>query len=477
VDIENNKNPVIIMSIVVIVLCVFIVSVTRQLNFDESLALRTGWLYNNSIQTGLSFNMPIIWGIGYIAGNIDDPGVVIIALRIIVFFSLLAAFIYVRYRLKLPLIYTLFWITFCFANGAFLTHATEFRYDWAILIAWLIAFSFVSNRSKYSYVFLGLIFSWLLLHHLKGIFYAVWLYIFTLSAIYFDSNKQRKALIEFHSASIILILIWLFAMAALNRIDDLLNFYIQFKQLASDVAFEDRTSKIIQRLSKDYVWWMLALLSTCFAVYSLNLSRYLLWSMLFTLAPISFILIHPLPWAYLVAAVVPFLAFIMAWQIYNIYLRFPEQIGVKILCFCCVIIFATFASKEVALQYQVDNLSTAIQSLRLLKSHASIDDKIVDPSGTAYFLKPAHSDWYIDKLFRELAKQGRWQKDIDKSILDADWALNTYRLYWLSEDAIKAVEQQFPLVCGPLRLRKDSLKQQIINSKCTILKNEIYSVW
>jgi hypothetical protein len=474
---EHQSNTTIIISIILIALFILIISVTRQLNFDESLALRAGWLYINAIETHLSFNMPIIWVIGCVVGSIEDPGAVIVILRIIVFISLAAVSIFIHHRLKLPPLHLLLWVTLCLTNGAFLTHGIEFRYDWAILVAWLIAFALISKPAKYRYIILGLILGWLLLHHLKGVIYALWLYIFTISIIYSDEKDRCNALVQFHSMSVLFIAIWMLILAALGQINDLFNFYLQFKQLAANVSFENRTSKILYRLSKDSIWWICALIAACISIYSLNSSKHLLWSLLFSLAPISFIIIHPLPWAYLVTPIVPFVAFTMAWSLYYFYLTFSEKIRIKTLCYCSITIFIVFMAKETVPQYQVDSLNITIQSLRLLKSYVSISDKIIDPSGTAYFIKPAHHDWYIDKLFRELAKQGRWQVGIEKSIYEADWALNTHRLNWLSDDAVKIVEQQFPLVCGPLRLNKNSPKLEILKTKCKLFQTEIYSAW
>ena len=152
------------------------ISLMRGLNFDESLALYAGWLGVQRIPANPAFLMPITAVEGVMAGIILDPELLFQTLRALVLVTVLAAMAWVGVVLRLGLPLCLIWAVLTLASSAFASHGIEFRYDWAILVAWLAAFGLLNSRGRSRFIGLGLLIGWLAAHHLKGAYYGAALY-------------------------------------------------------------------------------------------------------------------------------------------------------------------------------------------------------------------------------------------------------------------------------------------------------------
>lgn len=470
-------------AIVLAVLVILLVAATRQLNFDESLALHSGWLYVTGSMNGLGFLMPVVLLIGSFAWLIPDPAVVLTGLRFLVVLSMGLVFLAAKIHMKLPLTFFVIWVLFTLSNGAFLTHALEFRYDWAILVSWIGAFILIAGRSQIKYILLGVICAWLLFHHLKGVFYAGWLYLFVMVAIYLDGTvaSRTRSWVQLNVSLVAFVTAWILIVLSLGRMEDLINLYIRFFELSREVVVEQSFSHVLYRLQKDAWWWVLSAIGMAFILVSRRHSPEILWAIVFAAVPAVFVVLHPLPWAYLIAPIVPFVAFITVTSIYQLLVwssRKGAQIRPGLVVVLATLVFLAATLKEAIPQYQDNWLPGTASVLRVIKAHAKAGDTVVDPSGTVYFIQPVHPEWYSDTLFRELAKQELWQKSLEHSVSLADWALNSHRLGWLTDGATVRVQEQMPVVCGPVRMRAEDPRYDTLKEGCEIQHmDQIESNW
>src|SRR5690606_3062240 len=114
------------------------------------------------------FKMPFITLLSPLTVFIHEPYILLITLRTIIALSIFGAFTYIYISLRLPHTTGALWICLCALSSTFITHAFEFRYDAAILVAWMIAFGTFYSKNKYKYFYIGLICGWLATHHIKG---------------------------------------------------------------------------------------------------------------------------------------------------------------------------------------------------------------------------------------------------------------------------------------------------------------------
>ena len=92
-------------------------------------------------------------------------------------------------------------------------------------------------------------------------------------------------------------------------------------------------------------------------------------------------------------------------------------------------------------------------------------------------MPPAHPDWYTDSLFRIRATHGHWQDGMVEAVREADWALQTYRLTWLPADVQAQIDAQLPVVCGPIRLRREDPRWDALRADCELMRQTIGSAW
>jgi hypothetical protein len=89
-----------------------------------------------------------------------------------------------------------------------------------------------------------------------------------------------------------------------------------------------------------------------------------------------------------------------------------------------------------------------VASLRLLKEVLRPDDRIIDPSGLAYFVRPALAFWYSDSLFRQRYQEAVASAEDLKGVDAASLALQTYRLQWLPAELRQRLGLDIARSCG-----------------------------
>jgi|GEM_PF-3528548 len=133
--------------------------------------------------------------------------------------------------------------------------------------------------------------------------------------------------------------------------------------------------------------------------------------------------------------------------------------------------FATFwGLRQVPMERQV-------ASLRLLKEVLRPDDRIIDPSGLAYFVRPALAFWYSDSLFRQ-----RYQEAV-ASVVDlkgadaASLALQTYRLQWLPAELRQRLGLDTARSCGGVSFLQQDERERRISEACELRQDRLESFW
>lgn len=89
-----------------------------------------------------------------------------------------------------------------------------------------------------------------------------------------------------------------------------------------------------------------------------------------------------------------------------------------------------------------------VEALRWLMARSSPEEKVLDPSGLAYFLPPCTTQWYVDSMFERRARAGTWMNDLHRTDFAAcPWMVLTYRLNMLP----RRVRERLPGAYRPAR--------------------------
>lgn len=454
-------------------------AIVRCLNFDESLAVKSGWLLLNHIPSSPILYMPTIIFFGWLSERIADPGALFLVARLLVAVLVLANLFWALSTTGFPLSLQLLAVIITLVNGSFIAHGFEFRYDVAILVGWLTAFGLMLRGRSLDYFWIGLVASWLMFHHLKGVYFACWLYVFTLLRVWFQSEKKLLRLTLFHLSFALSAAAWL-AWSFFNGFHNHISMmYTQFFHLAVGSKKIWPWDALAEALGKDIFWWSLAFLSILLIVIGkkTNKSGPLLWASLFALVPLSFLFLHPHPWPYMLAISVPFCSVLMAAAFSDFFLNATRSKNVMLICCCLLVVgFSRHPFWDSYAKALNASRSQQVTVLRYLKQFAHPDDKVIDPSGLVYFLRPHETEWYTDTLFREKMLKGRWMnypKTFDPQ--KVPWVLFTYRINWLPEQVIHSIHHDYILIGGCLGLYKYDERSRHIISGANLPKKEIAS--
>ena len=167
---------------------------TRRLNFDESLALRAGWLIVEDIPGSPDFYMPWTWALGQLAHLVDDPRWVFLSARMFVATTVVVSLVWAVAQTRAAFVTACGAVALTFVQVAFAVHGYEFRYDSAILIGWLAGFGLVVRGRRSDYAILGICAAWIAAHHVKGGLFAVGLLGLSLARVMLDGGEIRPRL-------------------------------------------------------------------------------------------------------------------------------------------------------------------------------------------------------------------------------------------------------------------------------------------
>lgn len=417
------------------------IGISRKLNFDETLALRSGWNYVNNIDAAPSFFMPLVYLEGLLTEIVHKPSVVFFLLRL---FAVTTVSISLIWALWKPNKYvTMFNVTWCFLSGAFFAHSFEFRYDLAILVGWLLGLGIL--RRRLSPVWSGLILAWLLSHHMKGIFFGIgFAFIFTAELYYksvfsalktkhfstfFSLNKnEHTKMFVFLRTAFLAKIFWIGIVLLLGKFEYFINTYQTFSQLAVDVPHQLLSKELLFRIQNDLGWWITTgFILLMFLFFNrdkkeFHITRDMKLGLAFGMVPTVFILFHPHPWPYMIVPIVPGIALFISNALLNL-----TQYKKKRFLYGMIPLFVLFVQNVDQVSYAFTaNRTEQNQAMDLLITEIQTDDTVLDPTGLAYFMPSCVEQWYIDGLFQHLHSENTWMAELD--ISECDWILHTHRL-------------------------------------------------
>jgi hypothetical protein len=433
-------------------------ALTRRLNFDEALALRAGYWTLEHAPSSPPFQMPFTLGLGGLGHLAADPATVFVLSRCVVVAGLVAGALSVL--LSRGLVPSACFALLCLLQGDFVSHGFEFRYDAALIIGLLFALACLERAKPRDFLCLGMLTAWLAAHHLKGLYYAACLVSFSLATLAVDSEERSRRARSFATGFTVVALAWITLVLLVGKPSELVTTYSVFYRL-SQLQFPDGGARVVLEPSFAHnpAWWFVA--GSSVVVVLVTLARKplteatrdkRLWPVLFSLAGLVFLALHPRPWQYMVAVSVPFLALTVldAAQIIRHRVR-PSSFALALALVGLLQWQLTEARPLAPYQRAWEAPATPeVASLRLLRRLTPPSDRVLDPSGLAYFAPSCGSEWYADALFFQWARQGAWMTELaPRELTTCRWALQTYRLRMLPEGARSLVEKHFvPLEGG-----------------------------
>ncbi len=487
-----------LLSVLLPALIFLAVALQRQLNFDEPLALRSGWLLIEGTPGFPAFCMPLTLALGWVGHQIADPGLLFLLLRAAVAISVLTALAWMLRRARADLRIAGLTLALCLLHGSFGTYAYEFRYDWAILLGWLAAFGLIQRESKWDVLALGVCVSWLAAHHLKGVFFAAFLYFFFLLSRFLAQRggatreASLRTLLWFHLGILVSAVVWLGICLATGTLDDAVALYRGFVTVASGEPKLWPWQALGVTFTKDAIWWISAFLALALSARDLlralrsgrDLRDPRTWGILFAGVPLLFLFIHPHPWAYMLAVPAPFLAYLMARVLLSRLRHGSPRRRASIVGVLggALLLFYLGTGLWPGLHYvaalQVP-MTQQVETLRALREFAAPEERIIDPSGLAYFQAPCVKEWYLDALFGNLAAQGVWMQELwERTPAECPLALNSYRLFMLPPPLVERIHSNYQLLpSGVALVVGDPRIPLLLGDGTAALPTELKSFW
>jgi hypothetical protein len=465
---------------------------TRRLNFDESLALHAGWLHWHHVDAAPAFYMPWTLALGWLGTAVGDPGWAIRTARVVAALAVLAALAFAFRRLglrgwRLGLTFAL-----TLAVGPFAVHAYELRYDTAMLLGMLIACGCLARCRDVDFFVLGLTVAWLASHHLKGVFFAAAVLAAAVLAIVrvashpnadVDSRRATRPAAGLAGGLAAGAAIWLVVVLVLGGWHPFVATYRTFLGLAVATERVGPWQSFHRYLERNPLWWLAALACAVATLAALLRRRGRGWGesgaapvpgagwpLTLALPALAFPFLHPHPWPYMLALPVPFLAAVLTQTVS----RRSWAAGLA-LAWVLVSVSLPWSPYLRALRAPA---APEIASLRWLAGRLRPGDRVVDPSGIAYFVPPCGRQWYLDTLFAQLEAQGRWMQGADGPAAEGcAWMADTYRLGLLRPALRHRLAGRYVPIGGGLFLRSDDPRLAEIGRLPILPQAEIASFW
>jgi hypothetical protein len=452
----------------------------RRLNFDESLALRAGGLELDHARAEPAFVMPATLALGELGRWVPDPGALFLVLRLTVAAVVLALMVAAFVALGLGGSRLAVAVALTLCQASFVSHGLEFRYDAALLAALLLlAISLGGSECTRPWL-AGAALTILALHHLKGVFLAG-----VLGAWIAVRLRRRPATLARVAASALATLgCWLALLGALGLGSRWLETLRQFWSLAGHVTRVSFSEALGATMVASLAWWTVALFALVLAARerwrSERRERRDDVALVLAAAGIAVVVVHPHPWAYMLALPAPFLAVIVA-------RRLPSARDLPRVLAWVVVGVALLGLQSVASQRPPWDPWTRsfaaprapeVATLRQLRARSLPTDRVLDPSGLVYFLPPCTRDWYSDTLFAERAAAGAWMQGLATGVPAAcTCALNTYRLGALPAAARDDLRRDFVPLPSGLALRRGDPRLTTFTAPGAGRSGRIESFW
>lgn len=424
----------------------------RTVNFDEWLVLRSAWLLSTGHDSNIPFLMPMTALIGQLASSEYLPSLLVPALRMAAFALVLSSLLFGICRQTRDTFTVCLAVLLTMASGAFYTHAIEFRYDLVILCCWLSAWGLLAQPGPRTALWLGILSAILATHHTKGLFYAAWLGAVSLAFLPRSTTTWKSFVLGFALTT----MLWVTFLLAQGHAHQAWQVYEQFATLGATHPRVSAWQSLHPRLAADGAWWLLILV-----LLIIGKVRHRRWapspSAALAIAPLAFILLHPHPWDYLIAPLVPFLALVAAQEVSHwvnfkgrqFALRWGPATLVCIALLSANTLMHSHASRNAA------DLQVLDATQRLMRT----GDRVLDPSGVLYMVQPTDTAWYRDTLWPGNAAAPDWSR--------ATWVVASYRLKWVDPQWERNLSTHHRQACGWLWLHENDMRLKDMRAACT----------
>ncbi len=226
---------------------------------------------------------------------------------------------------------------------------------------------------------------------------------------------------------------------ATGVLGDVVGLYASYSDVAVATERPGAWSTLRETLLRDGAWWVLAaaaLLASLAALAGLSREELRrspdLWALALAGASMAFPSFHPHPFPYMLALPAPFVGFLAARRIVG---ARPRVLAAAALAAALLLgaqgalRLGPFAAHAASFRAP---MAPQVEALRWLKARSSPADRVLDPSGLAWFLPPCTPQWYLDSLFEPRARFGGWMADLPRTDLaGCPWMVLTYRLEML----------------------------------------------
>jgi hypothetical protein len=458
---SNVTNHTLLATALALTTLMLIQSSIRRPNFDEWLVLRSGWLMASHEPSNLHFLMPWTWMAGQLGSHIQSATALIATLRLMTTLAVLTTLWWAlreqhRSRNQALQAYVL-----TLSCGAFIGHGIEFRYDAVVLWSWLAAWGLLACPTPTKFVALGALIVVLALHQTKGAFFAV-----SLLAVTWLSARQSCPAIwrRLLMGALIPAMAWCWLLTDQGLLLEQLAVYAQFAGLRAELGGPTWTDLMAQ-LQNDAWWWLLMAASAALSISRWHRDRSLHITLLLGLTPAMFMVLHPRPWPYMLAPCIPFIASLSVASLNSLTLQEPRKrlhaYGLAVACLG----LAVFSVQNHLHALQASGRSD-LKALDLLRAVQTPHDRVLDPSGAAYFIKPIAPDWYLDGLFRHRLAQEAWQPAPANSPELPSIVVRTYRLDWIPSFSADMVHRHYEQACHWIWFRKGDARTHILQKNC-----------
>lgn len=438
-------------------------SSTRRPNFDEWLVLRSGWLMASHEPSNLHFLMPWTWLAGQLSKLVHSAPVLIASLRLVTAAAVLTTLWWAlreqhqsRDRALQAYVLTL-------SCGAFIGYSVEFRYDAVVLWSLLAAWGLLAHPTPRKMTVLGALIAVLALHQTKGLFFAITLIVSTLVVARNSTLAVGRSLLM---GALIPGALWCWVLIDQGLLIEQLAVYKQFARLRTELGAPTWTNLLAQ-LHNDAGWWLLMTAAAVLTMSRAHQSRATNTTLMLGLAPLMFILLHPRPWPYMLAPCAPLLASLCTSGLNSFGRKAAAQsLDFHILSAGCIVL-AAFSMPNHIHALQASGRGD-LQTLELLRAVQTHRDRVLDPSGSVYFIIPIAPDWYLDGLFRHRMTQGAWHPAPSDSAQLPSIVVRSYRLDWITAFPADLIHRNYEQACHWIWLRRGDPRTQIMREKCPI---------
>jgi hypothetical protein len=228
---------------------------------------------------------------------------------------------------------------------------------------------------------------------------------------------------------------------------------------------------------EDGIWWPIVL-AAALPAFLPPMGQSAKWACAFTCVAVSFWFVHPHPWAYMLVPAIPFISLLGALGLQRMlfYSRLPDwQTSATIILTAAFVLSEPFFDTFGIASHTPRSMQ--VETLRALKAAMKPGDKIIDPSGLAYFVPPAMSEWYLDTLFVQRLENTEWTQDPQRIVSTATWALETYRLRWLPNPVLEQIDLSLIPVGGGLLLQRNDSRIETLHLRDKLTHTKLSSYW